>query len=332
MPPSNGAPCAAAACDWPSIRRRRCWRPAGEWARRSRPPHRTQTRRGQPHRDVQQGQRLGLRLPGAVHDHQPHRRGGERLAAASSACPSSAKLGSFWDANVTTPAATATAKNRGYTPTIAAGATPRSASSSPAAARRPAARSTARPVPADRGPRRPRRRRPRRPNRHRRRRRPPHRRPSRPPRRRRPPLHAGSDVAGRAVRRHGSALERRDHPRSLGSSGIKSFSLAFVTSVGCKASWFNAFDPRQKQFADQIAAVRAAGGDVKVSFGGATGIELAQACTSVVRAAGRVPGGRLGVQPEVHRPGHRGRGRGRPDHDRPPLAARSPRCRRPTRA
>jgi hypothetical protein len=68
----------------------------------------------------------------------------------------------------------------------------------------------------------------------------------------------------------------------LGSSGnLKSFSLAFVTSAGCKASWFNAFDPRQKQFADQIAAVRAAGGDVKVSFGGATGIELAQACTSV---------------------------------------------------
>jgi len=66
-----------------------------------------------------------------------------------------------------------------------------------------------------------------------------------------------------------------------GSGNLKSFSLAFVTSAGCKASWFNAFDPRQKQFADQIAAVRAAGGDVKVSFGGATGIELAQACTSV---------------------------------------------------
>ncbi|MGX6603955.1 cellulose binding domain-containing protein [Micromonosporaceae bacterium Da 78-11] len=68
----------------------------------------------------------------------------------------------------------------------------------------------------------------------------------------------------------------------LGSAGnIKSFSLAFVTSVGCKASWFNAFDPRAKQFADQISAVRAAGGDVKVSFGGATGVELAQACTDV---------------------------------------------------
>ncbi|MBB2944582.1 hypothetical protein FB565_004315 [Actinoplanes lutulentus] len=69
---------------------------------------------------------------------------------------------------------------------------------------------------------------------------------------------------------------------SLAAGGnVKSFSLAFVTSSGCKASWFAAFDPRAKQFADQITAVRAAGGDVKVSFGGATGTELAQACTSV---------------------------------------------------
>jgi hypothetical protein len=65
-----------------------------------------------------------------------------------------------------------------------------------------------------------------------------------------------------------------------GSGGVKSYSLAFVTSAGCKASWFNAFDPRAKAFGDQIDALRAAGGDVKVSFGGATGIELAQACTS----------------------------------------------------
>ncbi|MEV8509276.1 cellulose binding domain-containing protein [Actinoplanes sp. NPDC051475] len=65
------------------------------------------------------------------------------------------------------------------------------------------------------------------------------------------------------------------------SSGVKSYSLAFVTGAGCKASWFGAFDPRTKQFGDQIKALRAAGGDVKVSFGGATGIELAQACTDV---------------------------------------------------
>ncbi|GAA2882470.1 hypothetical protein Acy02nite_78240 [Actinoplanes cyaneus] len=68
---------------------------------------------------------------------------------------------------------------------------------------------------------------------------------------------------------------------SLATGGnVKSFSLAFVTAAGCKASWFGAFDPRAKQFSDQIGAIRAAGGDVKVSFGGATGVELAQACTS----------------------------------------------------
>jgi hypothetical protein len=65
------------------------------------------------------------------------------------------------------------------------------------------------------------------------------------------------------------------------ASGIKSFTLAFVTAVGCKASWFNAFDPRAAAFKDQIDAIRKQGGDVKISFGGATGQELAQACTSV---------------------------------------------------
>jgi hypothetical protein len=65
------------------------------------------------------------------------------------------------------------------------------------------------------------------------------------------------------------------------AGGIRSFTLAFVTAVGCKASWFNAFDPRAAAFKDQIDAIRKQGGDVKISFGGATGQELAQACTSV---------------------------------------------------
>ncbi|WP_441246778.1 carbohydrate binding domain-containing protein [Kitasatospora sp. McL0602] len=62
---------------------------------------------------------------------------------------------------------------------------------------------------------------------------------------------------------------------------LKSFTLAFVTSVGCKASWFNAWDPRAGWAKDQIDAIRAAGGDVKISFGGASGTELAAACTTV---------------------------------------------------
>ncbi len=70
------------------------------------------------------------------------------------------------------------------------------------------------------------------------------------------------------------------------ASGLKNFTLAFVTASGCKAMWFNAYDPRQKWAKDQIDAIRAGGGDVKVSFGGATGIELAQACTDVNALAG----------------------------------------------
>jgi hypothetical protein len=62
---------------------------------------------------------------------------------------------------------------------------------------------------------------------------------------------------------------------------VKGFTLGFVTSWGCKASWFGAYDPRTAWQADEIARIRSAGGDVKVSFGGASGIELAQACTSV---------------------------------------------------
>jgi hypothetical protein len=65
------------------------------------------------------------------------------------------------------------------------------------------------------------------------------------------------------------------------ASGIKGFTLGFVTSVGCKASWFNAYDPRSAWQKDEIDKLRAAGGDVKISFGGASGIDLAQACTDV---------------------------------------------------
>ncbi len=62
---------------------------------------------------------------------------------------------------------------------------------------------------------------------------------------------------------------------------LKSFTLAFITASGCKAMWFNAYDPRTAWAKDQIDAIRARGGDVKISFGGASGQELAQVCTSV---------------------------------------------------
>jgi hypothetical protein len=65
------------------------------------------------------------------------------------------------------------------------------------------------------------------------------------------------------------------------AGNLKNFTLAFVTAAGCHASWFNAYDPRAGWSLDQINAIRARGGDVKVSFGGASGIELAQACSDV---------------------------------------------------
>ncbi|MET7477316.1 cellulose binding domain-containing protein [Streptomyces sp. NPDC005648] len=70
-------------------------------------------------------------------------------------------------------------------------------------------------------------------------------------------------------------------PAMASASGLKNYTMAFITASGCKAMWFNAYDPRDGWAKDQIDAVRAAGGDVKVSFGGASGIELAQACGSV---------------------------------------------------
>jgi hypothetical protein len=70
-------------------------------------------------------------------------------------------------------------------------------------------------------------------------------------------------------------------PAMKSASGLKNFTLAFITASACKAMWFNAYDPRQGWARDQIDAIRAGGGDVKISFGGATGIELAQACSDV---------------------------------------------------
>lgn len=70
-------------------------------------------------------------------------------------------------------------------------------------------------------------------------------------------------------------------PEMASASGVSSYTMAFITASGCKAMWFNAYDPRDAWAKDQIDAIRAGGGDVKVSFGGASGIELAQACGSV---------------------------------------------------
>jgi len=66
------------------------------------------------------------------------------------------------------------------------------------------------------------------------------------------------------------------------SSVSKFFTLAFIVNGGaCEARWGGIIPLSQDGvLASDINALRAAGGDVIVSFGGATGIELAQSCST----------------------------------------------------
>jgi hypothetical protein len=68
---------------------------------------------------------------------------------------------------------------------------------------------------------------------------------------------------------------------AMKADGVKQFNLAFVVSGGgCTPKWGGVTDLDSDAVAAQIGAVRAAGGDVRVSFGGANGTELASACSS----------------------------------------------------
>ncbi|MFE6054632.1 cellulose binding domain-containing protein [Kitasatospora sp. NPDC056446] len=65
------------------------------------------------------------------------------------------------------------------------------------------------------------------------------------------------------------------------ASGVKNFTLAFVVSGGgCVPKWGGVSDLSADAVAAQIGALRAAGGDVRISFGGANGSELALVCGS----------------------------------------------------
>jgi hypothetical protein len=66
------------------------------------------------------------------------------------------------------------------------------------------------------------------------------------------------------------------------NTGLRQFSLGFITagSTGCAASWFNSFDPGAAWDRADFDSLRAMGGDVRPSFGGESGTELAIACTS----------------------------------------------------
>ena len=66
------------------------------------------------------------------------------------------------------------------------------------------------------------------------------------------------------------------------ATGVRAFTLAFIVSGGgCTPVW-NGPDPRGAT----ITAIRAAGGDVAVSFGGAGGTKLGVTCSSPGALAG----------------------------------------------
>ncbi|WP_103514878.1 cellulose binding domain-containing protein [Streptomyces sp. SM10] len=69
-------------------------------------------------------------------------------------------------------------------------------------------------------------------------------------------------------------------------TGVKEFNLAFITSGGsCAPLWGGVTGLADDKVASQIAALRAEGGDVRVSFGGAAGAELALHCSSAAELA-----------------------------------------------
>src|SRR3954463_2591618 len=73
-------------------------------------------------------------------------------------------------------------------------------------------------------------------------------------------------------------------------SGANGYSLAFILGRGCSPSWFGIFELNTAEgdaIGQRIQELRAAGGDVIISFGGAAAPELANSCTDVnqLRAA-----------------------------------------------
>ena len=61
------------------------------------------------------------------------------------------------------------------------------------------------------------------------------------------------------------------------STGQKYFTLAFITSSGCKYSWGGS----TPTLTSDLSYIRSHGGDVMISFGGEAGTELALACKNV---------------------------------------------------
>ena len=68
------------------------------------------------------------------------------------------------------------------------------------------------------------------------------------------------------------------------TTGIRNYTLGFIVAKGygdCRASWGTYYTLAENWFGDELQQLRALGGDVIASFGGAANQELAEACTTM---------------------------------------------------
>ncbi len=80
-----------------------------------------------------------------------------------------------------------------------------------------------------------------------------------------------------------------DFTDTKAASGVSNFTMAFIVngSGTCKASWGGVMPLSDNFMVSEVAQLRSQGGDVIVSFGGASGVELAQSCTTVASLVGQ---------------------------------------------
>ena len=72
-----------------------------------------------------------------------------------------------------------------------------------------------------------------------------------------------------------------DLAANAAATGVRQYTLGFVVATGgCTPSWGGVLPVEDPGITDRVAALRAAGGDVRISFGGANGTELATVCDS----------------------------------------------------
>ena len=114
----------------------------------------------------------------------------------------------------------------------------------------------------------------------------------------------------------------------MAATGIHDFTLAFVLAGrGCSPEWDGTRPLLGGSDAASIAAIRAAGGDVSVSFGGWSGRKLGTRLPDARRAGRRLREGHRRLRPAGHRHRHRAhrvlrRGHAAAGRDRPAPACR----------